>query len=46
MVNFDAKFTSESPILPPSTQSDSVSIQEDKNFKDFAWTAQDAFDKP
>lgn len=46
VVNFDAKFTSESPILPPSTQSDSVSIQEDKNFKDFAWTAQDAFDKP
>ncbi|TNJ26358.1 Kinase, AGC Akt [Giardia muris] len=45
VVNFDPRFTSEPPSLTSSTPADGVSIEEDKFFKEFAWTAQDAFDK-
>lgn len=41
--NFDSRFTSEPPTLQSSTPNDGVSVEEDRLFREFAWTAQDAF---
>eukprot|EP00768_Dysnectes_brevis_P002661 gnl/Dysnectes_brevis/1965_a2259_1334.p1 GENE.gnl/Dysnectes_brevis/1965_a2259_1334~~gnl/Dysnectes_brevis/1965_a2259_1334.p1 ORF type:complete len:834 (+),score=269.58 gnl/Dysnectes_brevis/1965_a2259_1334:221-2722(+) len=46
VANFDSRFTSQPPRMSPSKPGDSVTSEEDKLFREFGWTAPDAFDGP